>query len=92
MMNFFEESTKEDGVYMLTIGWKGGGGHATILQRAKGSLYYVEPQLYKGNVFQDYSMKLSSIAANSGWNLRSRGILRIDNKIFDKGFISIFYK
>ena len=89
---FFEESTKEDGVYMLTIGWKGGGGHATILQRAKGSLYYVEPQLYKGNVFQDYSMKLSSIAANSGWNLRSRGILRIDNKIFDKGFISIFYK
>ena len=30
---FFEEMTKEEGVYGLSIGWKGGGGHMTVLQR-----------------------------------------------------------
>ncbi len=31
---------------MLSIGWKRGGGHATILQRfADGSLRYIEPRL-----------------------------------------------
>ncbi len=44
-MEFFNEICKDPGVYMLSIGWKGGGGHATILQRfADGSLRYIEPQ------------------------------------------------
>lgn len=34
-MEFFNEVCKDEGVYELSIGWKGGGGHATILQRFK---------------------------------------------------------
>lgn len=44
---YFNECCKEEGVYILTIGWRGGGGHATILQRMKdGTLAYIEPQEY----------------------------------------------
>lgn len=44
---YFEECCADEGVYVLTIGWRGGGGHATILQRfADGELKYIEPQAY----------------------------------------------
>ena len=44
-MEYFNEVCKEEGVYELSIGWKSGGGHATILQRfADGELRYIEPQ------------------------------------------------
>ena len=91
-VEFFEESCKEVGIYELTIGWKGRGGHATVLQRLpNGKLVRIEPQAYSGNVYQS----LSSLAENgalSGWNLRTRGIVRIDNKILDPKFLSIFNK
>lgn len=91
-VEFFEECCKEVGIYELTIGWKGRGGHATVLQRLpNGKLVRIELQAYSGNVYQS----LSSLAENgalSGWNLRTRGIVRIDNKILDPKFLSIFKK
>ncbi len=91
-VEFFEESCRETGIYELTIGWKGREGHATILQRLpNGKLVRIEPQAYNGSVYQS----LSSLAENgalSGWNLGTRGIMRIDNKILDPKFLSIFNK
>lgn len=80
---FFEEQTKETGIYILTIGWKGGGGgHATILQRfADGSLAYIEPQRYNG---KDIKRSISELCDDgcAKYGIRStRGILRVDDKL-----------
>lgn len=87
---YFEDSCKEEGVYILTIGWKGGGGHATILQRfSDGSLKYVEPQEYNDAIgtarpIDELCMK------GAATPLYTRGILRVDDKIFNLKFASIF--
>ena len=93
-MEFFNETCKEEGVYELSIGWKQGGGHATILQRFKdGELRYIEPQKdnSKGSKdeWKDVKYLCGSGAASSH---ACRGIMRIDNKLFDIAFISIFDK
>lgn len=89
---YFEETCKEEGVYILTIGWKGknAGGHATILQRfPDGKLKYVEPQEYDAN--KGTARTLDELcddgAAQPYWK---RGILRVDNKLFNTKFLSIF--
>lgn len=89
---FFEEICKEEGVYELSIGWKGRGGHATILQRFKnGELRYIEPQEDNS---QGSGMEWKDIAylcENGASSVhRCRGIMRIDNKLFNLNFISIF--
>lgn len=89
---YFEETCKEQGVYILTIGWKGNRrtGHATILQRCDdGNLYYIEPQAYDKDLgakrsIQELCEKGSAIPTSK------RGILRVDNKIFNLKFVSIF--
>lgn len=89
---YFEESCKEVGVYILTIGWKGGGGHATILQRFEdGTLKYIEPQVYSATTGAKRGIEeLSSIGATKP--LITRGVLRVDNKLFNTKFASIFDK
>lgn len=89
---FFEENCKEEGVYELSIGWKRGGGHATILQRFKnGELRYIEPQednsKGSGLEWKDVSYLCENGASSVH---RCRGIMRIDNKLFNISFISIF--
>ena len=89
---FFEESCNEVGVYILTIGWKGGGGHATILQRFEdGTLKYIEPQVYSESTGAKRDIgELSGMGAAKP--LSTRGVLRVDNKLFNTKFISIFDK
>ena len=90
----FDEVCKEVGVYELSIGWKGGGGHATILQRfADGTLRYIEPQA-DNSEGSGYEWKNLEYLANEGAtkNHMCRGIMRIDNKLFNVGFIDIFNK
>lgn len=89
---FFNEACKEEGVYILTIGWRGGGGHATILQRfSDGKLNYIEPQLYSESL--GARRKTSALSMSGEMNpLRTRGVMRVDNKLFDLKFISIFDK
>ena len=93
-LEFFDEVCKDEGVYELSIGWKKGGGHATILQRFKdGSLKYIEPQADNskgsGYEFKDIKYLAENGAAN---NHGCRGIMRIDNKSFNTDFIDIFDK
>lgn len=89
---YFEETCKEQGVYVLTIGWKGGGGHATILQRFEdGTLAYIEPQAYSAAL--GAKRPIDELCNNGGTvPYHKRGILRIDNKIFNRKFLSIFDK
>lgn len=93
-MEFFDEVCKEVGVYELCIGWKHGSGHATILQRfTNGELRYIEPQHdnSKGSSeeWKDVKYLCDSGAANSH---NCRGIMRIDNKLFNVDFLEIFDK
>lgn len=93
-MEFFNEVCKDEGVYELSIGWKGGGGHATILQRFKnGELRYIEPQSDNsegsGMEWKDVKYLCDEGAANSHG---CRGTMRIDNKLFDTAFLDIFDK
>ncbi len=89
-LEFFDETTKEEGVYLVTIGWKGSDGHATVVQRLKnGKLVRIEPQEYSGTTYENLSGLIDN-AAKSGKNLFGRGIMRIDNKLFDKRYLSIF--
>lgn len=89
---YFEESCKEVGIYILTIGWKGGGEHATILQRFKnGTLKYIEPQSYSASTGVKRSIEELSIKGSTN-PIVTRGILRVDNKLFNTKFASIFDK
>lgn len=89
---YFNEVCKEEGVYELCIGWKNGGGHATILQRfANGELRYIEPQSdnSKGSGMEWKDVKyLCDIGAPNSHSCR--GLIRIDNKLFDIWFFDIF--
>lgn len=90
---FFEESCKESGTYVVTIKWKGGqGAHATIIERFDdGSLWYVEPQSYNTSigVLRDI-MELCKYGAASA--VGPRGVMRVDDKLFKLAYLSIFEK
>lgn len=91
-MDYFNEVCREEGVYELCIGWKRGSGHATILQRfADGRLRYIEPQVDNsegsGMEWKDVRYLAEKGAPNSH---NCRGIMRIDNKLFNLDFIDIF--
>lgn len=89
---FFDECCKDEGVYIITIGWKGGGGHATVLQRFNdGTLAYIEPQEYD----EDKGAKRNIAGVCQKGETRpyyKRGVLRVDNKLFNMKFASIFNK
>ena len=89
---YFNEVCKETGVYILTIGWKGGGGHATILQRfADGTLSYIEPQHFVESAGAKRS--ISELCQSGAIKpIKTRGILRVDDKLFNTDFIDIFDK
>ena len=88
-LEFFNESCKETGVYQLSINWEKGGGHSTILQRfPNGELRYIEPQVdFSSNTSRD----IKYLAQNGAKiPVGERGILRIDDKIFNTEYADIF--
>ena len=89
---YFNESCREEGVYILTIGWKEGGGHATILQRfSDGSLKYIEPQSFDD--MKGMARDVDELCQKGMGNpAPTRGILRVDNKLFNIDFLSLFDK
>ncbi|MBQ8705619.1 MAG: minor capsid protein [Paludibacteraceae bacterium] len=93
-LEYFNEVCKETGIYELSIGWKGNkwNGHATILQRfPNGELRYIEPQNdnSKGSKreYRDIKALAADGTATPTWG---RGILRVDNKLFDDTYADIF--
>lgn len=92
--SFFEEHCKEQGVYIVTVAWKDGGGHATVLQRdADGKLYYIEPQLFEADKTTDGRRSLDDLVYNMAPVQPSeKGIMRVDNKLFDTDYADLFEK
>lgn len=95
--DFFNECCSEVGIYEIMIKWKGGGRHATILQRFEdGTLKYIEPQL-DNSTGSKYEKRTFDWLCN---NLTTKpyvykgylddGVMRIDNKIFDTTFFNSF--
>lgn len=92
---FFEEACHEVGIYELSIGWKRGGGHATILQRFdNGELKYIEPQVdnSQGSNYENRNIDYLCKAGVTGKMHNCRGVMRIDNKIFNIDYADIFDK
>lgn len=97
---FIEDVCKEEGVYEMSIGWARGGGHSTIIQRfANGSLKRVDAQVYCQRYYGfDEKMSLANLckygeAHLKGWKgfiHKCRGIMRIDDKLFNPAFAKIF--
>lgn len=88
---FFEETCKEEGVYALSIGWRGSSGHMTILQRlADGRLLYIEPQVdNSAGVLARDIMDLCKKGNTRVYQAITRGIMRIDDKIFNLDYAEI---
>lgn len=97
---FIEDVCKEEGVYEMSIGWARGGGHSTIIQRfADGSLKRVDAQVYCQRYYGvDEKMSLANLCKYGEAHLKSwkgfihkcRGIMRIDDKLFNPAFAKIF--
>lgn len=90
---YFEESCKEKGVYVLLLSWQRGGGHATILERDEdGKLYRIEPQIYDECVSDEYGRRqIDGFVNDLAQNPPScDGILKVDDKVFDTEEQSFF--
>lgn len=89
---FFDETCKEEGIYIITLTWKSGGGHATILQRDRhGNLYYIEPQVYEGDSMDGRKSIDDLICDLSPIPYENKAVMRVDDKIFDVKYGSLFY-
>lgn len=99
---FIDETCREEGVYEMCIGWSNtkGDGHSTIIQRFKdGSLKRVDAQVYYKKYFNmDEKKTLLSLcqggqshaAGIRGYIWEGRGIMRIDDKLFNLKHSAIF--
>lgn len=97
---FIEDVCKEEGVYEMSIGWARGGGHSTIIQRfADGSLKRVDAQVYCQRYYGvDEKTSLANLCkygeahleGREGLIHKCRGIMRIDDKLFNPAFAKIF--
>ena len=88
---FFEESCEEPGIYLLSISWKDGGGHCTILQRmTDGRLLYIEPQV--DNSDRDRTSLFSLLQYGTTRISSYDGVFRIDDKLFNLEYMSILAK
>lgn len=91
---FIEDVCKEEGVYEMVIGWADGGGHSTIIQRfADGSLKRVDAQVFCHRYYGINRVESLDNLCKYGEvrNIHDcRGIMRIDNKLFNPAFAKIF--
>ena len=99
---FINEVCQEEGVYEMNIGWSNtkGDGHSTIIQRFKdGTLKRIDAQVYyKKHFGMDEEKALLSLckegqshaAGIRGYIWEGRGIMRIDNKLFNPKHVAIF--
>lgn len=89
---FYEESTKAPGTYVVTLAWSRKSGHATILKRlASGKLVYIEPQHYYGSKV-GAMRPIDELCEAYTKIVSGKGILRVDDKLFDTDWCSIFGK
>ena len=88
-MKFLDQYTKETGIYEFNVGYRGGGGHSTLLERkADGSLIRIEQQTTSrystlGNLLKCL-MPVPPMSV--------RGIMRVDNAMFNPKYAGIVRK
>lgn len=89
---FFDEVCKEPGVYNFNMGWSGNSGHVTVLQREEdGTLRYVEPQHDNYKTWRDIDYLCKNLQETIPDAVKKRrGVMRVDNKMFNPKFLSIF--
>lgn len=94
---FFNEYTKQAGLYEVGISWKGGGGHCTLIERmADGSLRRIEVQNKQGYYDMKSLYERGRLSprqyVSAKISFGSDGILRIDNKLFNAQYAKILLK
>ena len=97
--SYFEEVCKEKGVYVAMVRWMdSSSGHAAILQRdTDGILHYIEPQRYERSKGENGKRSLEDLLMTSTGKQKlslspshGYGVLRVDNKIFNTEYSSLF--
>lgn len=89
---FYDEATKEPGIYEVAVSWKRGGGHSTLLQRfADGSLMRIDAQVGTQKVMRD-EWDAICYGAKAVTTDPCDGIMRVDDKVFAAKFAKIFRK
>lgn len=84
-MEFIDAFTRTPGIYEFNVGYKGGGGHSTLLRRLKdGTLERIEEQCRVSETLFEFLQKLTT---NPG---SVRGIMRVDNAQFNALYSDIF--
>lgn len=103
-MAFFREVCKDPGIYEIGLSWKRKGGHCTIIEKMEdGSLRYIEPQLDNspgsGHEWNNISNLCSRMTTKPYYSRTGTigvdnqdGIIKIDDKVFDKSLLGIFVK
>ena len=87
---FIEENCKEPGIYEFVLAWRGGGGHATVIQKFEdGTIARIEPQVYNGSMKRDIEWLAKNVRTQVGSQFFG-GLIRIDNKRIAKKYWSIF--
>lgn len=90
---FINEICKDEGVYEMSIGWGEGQGHSTIIQRfADGKLKRVDAQVYCDRYYgidEEINLLLLCQEGEDTPHV-CRGIMRIDDKVFNTKFAKIF--
>lgn len=82
----------EEGIYEFNVGYKGGGGHSTLLRKLKdGTIERIEQQCLTTEPLFDFLKVLTStphLFKNAPNEVR--GIMRVDNALFDALYSNIF--
>lgn len=89
---FFEDVCTEPGIYNFNMGWDTNAGHVTVIQReADGTLRYIEPQHDNYGTWRDIDYLCKNLQQTIPDRVKARrGIMRVDNKMFNPKFLGIF--
>jgi SPP1 gp7 family putative phage head morphogenesis protein len=90
---FYEENTKQPGTYIVSLLWREGGGHFTVLKRfADGTLRRIEPQWDNSKDSKYSYMDLDELCKEGAVKKihKSRGVMRVDDKLFNENYSSMF--
>ena len=87
---FYDETCKDQGIYITLVRWNNGGGHATIvMKKADGALVRIEPQHYVDFFGMERPMdSITKWCHKIPWDDCST--LRVDDKILNPKYAGLF--
>ena len=84
-IEFLDEMAKDPGIYEFNVGYKSGGGHSTLLRRNNdGTIERIEQQ-----VIGSWTTLDNLLNNLSGMPHKIRGIMRVDNALFNTAYSAI---